>query len=122
MVVKLYRYRLSECLAGAMRKKAGTAETGSDKSDKSDGSDTSDGLRFSIGDGNKQNNADENKKNSTLARSSTGLSQSFPDYRGLGSNLKKVTTAALQSVEYDHNIASASKKSIGILKKQKNTV
>lgn len=50
MVVKLYRYHLSECLAGAMRKKAGTAETGSDKSDKSDGSD---GVRFSIGDGNK---------------------------------------------------------------------
>ena len=47
MVVKLYRYRLSECLAGAMRKKAGTAETGSDTSDGSDG------VRFSIGDGNK---------------------------------------------------------------------
>ena len=45
--------------------------------------------------------AKENKKSSTVVKSSTGLSQSFPDYRGLGGNQKNIATAALQSVEHD---------------------
>ena len=46
----------------------------------------------------------KNKK-SIIAKSSTGLSQSFPDYRGLAGDEKIIASAALQLIEYDYNIA-----------------
>lgn len=49
--------------------------------------------------------ADGNKKSSTLARYSTGLSQSFPDYRGLPHDEKIIASAALQSVKHSDSIA-----------------
>ena len=53
--------------------------------------------RFSLAGGN--------KKNSAVARSSTGLSQSFPDYRGLAGDEKIIASAALQSAKHSYNIA-----------------
>ena len=53
---------------------------------------------------------DRNKKNSTSAKSSTGISQPFPDYRGLPDNEQNIASAALQYVEHGLNVAPTSKK------------
>lgn len=53
---------------------------------------------------------DRDEKSSTSAKSSTGISQPFPDYRGLPDNEQNIASAALQYVEHDHNIAPTSKK------------
>ena len=46
------------------------------------------------------------QKSSTVAKSSTGISQPFPDYRGLPSDEKVIASAALQFVKHIYNIAS----------------
>ena len=46
----------------------------------------------------------KNKK-SIIAKSSTGISQPFPDYRGLPDNEQNIASAALQLIDYDYNIA-----------------
>ena len=66
---------------------------------------------------------DRNKKNSTSAKSSTGISQPFPDYRGLPDNEQNIASAALQYVEHGLNIAPTSKKSQQIFWwSKKNTI
>ena len=60
------------------------------------------------------------QKNSTVAKSSTGLSQPFPDYRGLTGDEKLIASAALQYVEHITNIAPSNNivnRAIGEIKK-----
>ena len=54
---------------------------------------------------------DRDEKSSTSAKSSTGISLPFPDYRGLPDNEQNIASAALQYVEHGLNIAPTSKKS-----------
>ena len=55
------------------------------------------------GDSSNQSNS-QKQKNSTVARSLTGLSQPFPDYRGLADNEQSIASAALQYVEHITNV------------------
>jgi hypothetical protein len=60
------------------------------------------------------------QKSSTFAKSSTGLSRPFPDYRGLADNEQSIASAALQYVEHITNIAPSNNivnRAIGEIKK-----
>ena len=71
--------------------------------------------------GDLQTEQDNKKqKSSTVAKSSTGLSQPFPDYRGLAGDEKLIASAAFQYVEHITNVAPSNNivnRAIGEIKK-----
>ena len=61
-------------------------------------------IKFSMVGDRGMEQKSKKQKSSTFAKSSTDISQPFPDYRGLPDDEKVIASAALQSVEHGINI------------------